>query len=97
MLTLIMMSSVLFYNTIIFQKGEIMKFCFLPIIYFIASFAALHYGMEAFGFSLLTLSFVTPMMAKTVMIIFGICGLLSLISMFYPCKCKYCKEKCCGK
>jgi len=58
------------------------------IIYFITSFAAFHYGMMAFDFNLLALPFVAkfPMLPKIVMIIFGACGLVSLIALFTGCK-----------
>lgn len=97
MLTLIIVSSVRSYIIIIIQKGEIMKFCCMYLIYFVASFAALHYGMVAFGYDLLALPFVVeiPGLAKGVMIVFGLCGLLSIISMIFPCK--PCGDKCCKK
>lgn len=65
-----------------------MKFL-IWLVYFIASFAALHYGMVAFGYDLLALPMVTqvPNLVKIVQMVFGLCGLISIITMFMP--------KCC--
>lgn len=75
-----------------------MKCCCMAPFYFIASFAALHYGMVAFGFDLLTLPVIVQIswLPKAIMIAFGFSGLISLLSMFMP-KCKGCGDKngCC--
>lgn len=68
------------------------KLSLIWVIYFITSFAAFHYGMVAFGYDLLKLSFVTPALAQAGMILFGICGLMSLIMLLMPCKSECCKK-----
>ena len=52
-------------------------------VWFIASFAAFHYGLMAFGLNLLALPFVLKIaiLPKIVMMIFGICGLISMITL----------------
>jgi len=68
-----------------------MKSGLMWLIYFIASFAAFHYGMTAFGFNLFALTFVAtkPMLIKIVKIVFGVCGLISLFALFMGCdECK---------
>jgi len=60
-------------------------------IWFISSFAAFHYGMMAFGLNLLALPFVVaiPMLPKIAMLLFGVCGLISMITLLGSCsECK---------
>jgi len=65
-----------------------MKSKLMWIIWFIASFAAFHYGLMAFGFNLLALKPIAamPMLVRAVMLLFGACGLISLITLFTDCK-----------
>jgi len=54
------------------------------LVWFIASFAAFHYGMMAFGLNLLDLP-VLSKISRIVMIIFGLCGLISIITLLGSC------------
>jgi len=58
------------------------------LIWFIASFAAFHYGLMAFDINLLALPFVTKikLLPKIIMIIFGFCGLISIITLLGSCE-----------
>jgi len=80
---------------IIIQKGEKMKHGkWFWFVWFIASFAAFHYGLEACGFSFFTLDFVAtkPMFVRIVKLFFGAMGLVSLVTLLKACKdCRECK------
>ncbi|MFC1842640.1 hypothetical protein ACFLYU_03215 [Candidatus Dependentiae bacterium] len=58
------------------------------VIYFIASFAAFHYLLIAFNVNLLAFPLIAgvPNLVRIVSIIFGLCGLVSLITLFMGCK-----------
>jgi len=64
------------------------KNMFMWIVWFITSFAAFHYLMMAFGWNLLLMAPIAsvPRLSFIVEIIFGICGLISLITLFGECK-----------
>jgi len=64
-------------------------------VWFIASFAAFHKGLEAFGWNLLTTKLFTTTLAVTVkpiMLLMGVCGLISMMTLFMG-GCKECKPQ----
>jgi len=91
MLPILMIGSSIVFHIIIKEKGENMKSKLMWIIYFIASFGAFHSGLALFNFNLLTLPLIAniPFLPQIVLALFGICGLISLVSLFTGCcECK---------
>ena len=65
-----------------------MKSKLMWVVYLIASFGAFHYGLVAFGWNLFALKFLVnmPMLTRAIQLLFGACGLASIITLFMECK-----------
>jgi len=62
-------------------------------IWFIASFGGLHKGLEVFGIDIPGMLMPTmPMVAKGLMLVIGVCGLISLLTLFMGSSCTPCKS-----
>jgi len=57
-------------------------------VWFVTAFAAFHAGLAAFGFNLLSTELFTTTLSflvRPILILFGVCGLISMISLLMGC------------